>query len=163
MARRRGQSGESGAALGLLLLVVILGLMVFDKNLAILLVAGLVPTIAVAMTEKGTYASYRSQTVGMMNLVGLVPYLFATIKEPRNFESLIFDFRTWLIILGLSSVGYALLYVGPFLAAKFQEVINADKVKSINKQRQALIDSWGIEVSRQEQREEKKFISPKRK
>ena len=48
--------------------------------------------------------------------------------------------------MGSSRFGYALIYIGPHIAAIVLQGLSQDRLKQIAAQRQALIEQWGHEV-----------------
>lgn len=164
MARKNTKrSSESGIALGLLFVMIVAGLTLYNQDLAILLVVGVIPTLSIALSEKGRWRSVRSQTVGMLNLAGVFIYCMKVVNNPAEFDYIIGHPMTWIVMWGLAAFGYALLYVGPFVASKVLEMINFEKNKSLQKQKQDIIDVWGPEVAHAEEKQpEKKFIQPRR-
>lgn len=162
--RRRGNEG-TGIALGILFFMLLGAIWFLNQNIAILFVMGLLPSIILAFTGSGQWHSMRVQTVGALNLLGILPYAKQIYENPWIFDQLIMQVGTWVIIYGLAALGYMLLYVGPFVASLIIQNMNKQKINSLLKQRQNLIEEWSAEVVSEptSQADKPKFIQPKRR
>ncbi|MBL4788200.1 MAG: hypothetical protein JKY60_03855 [Kordiimonadaceae bacterium] len=144
-AKKRGSGGKtSGPAL--LFLLAVVGIGVFNTNVAILLAIGLLPTLVLAFTAKGDFKSNRILCVALANMAGVVALLGDVWSRPDAFASIVSSMSSWVIMWGGASLGYALIFVGPMIAAIVLQGLAQDRVKNINQQRQELIELWGHDV-----------------
>ncbi len=145
VVRRRRRSQEEMSGFGPLLVLAIAGLAFYSLDAAILALVGVVPTIVLGFTGKGEYRAEKLQCVGFSNFAGVIPFLPQAAS--RGWEAVILgDLITILLMFGSAAIGYALVYVGPMVAAFVQQGMNEDRLKKIAQQKQALVDLWSHEV-----------------
>ncbi len=140
--RRRPPSEASGFAP--LLLIGLTALALFSIDAAIIMVIGIVPTIVLGFTGKGEHKAERLQCVGFSNVGGVIPFIPQAMS--RGWEFMIGDIINIVLMFGSAAIGYALVYVGPMVAAFILQGLNQDRLKKIAQQRQALVDAWSHEV-----------------
>ena len=143
--RRRRKQQETGGFFPLLT-VGLIGIALFSWQVSVLFMVGLLPTIVLAITGKGEFRSQKLQCVGFSNIAGILPFAVQVWSRPRQFAEIVFDPINLVAMLGSAAIGYALLYVGPMIAAQILQVMAQDKLKQVAQQRQALIELWGPEV-----------------
>jgi len=144
--RKQGSGGQaSGPAI--LFLLALLGIGFANTNAAILLAIGLLPTLVLAFTAKGEFKSKRIACVAFANLAGVVALLGDVWSRPDAFASVVTSMSSWVVMWGGASLGYALIFVGPMIAAVILQGLSEDRIKNINQQRQELIDLWGHDVA----------------
>ncbi len=146
VAPKKGSGGE-GVAMFMLVFMVLLVLAFLRWQVAAFIAGGLLPTFVLAATGHGVWHSHRMQCVGAMNLAGTIPYAVKLWSSPMMFYTLGTEVVTWMLVWGAASVGYMLLYVGPFIASVAVQSLNKERLRVLTKQRQALIDEWGAEVA----------------
>lgn len=142
--RRRPRQEMSG--FGPLLLIGMSALALYDYNAAIIAAVGIVPTIVLGFTGKGEYKSQRLQCVAFANLGGTIPFVAESMSGRMPIERYIGDPITLVAMWGGAAIGYALIYVGPLVAAYVLQSMNQDRLKKIAQQRQGLLELWGSEV-----------------
>lgn len=143
--RRRRKSNDSNA-LGIFFVVGMGALAAVKFNAAMLILLGLLPTIVLGITGKGEYKSDKMICVALANCSGVMMMLPDVWSNTSNIEATLFNFNTWVIMWGASAIGYALIYVGPMLAALILQSLAQDRIKKINAQRQELVEMWGTDV-----------------
>lgn len=134
------------SAFGPLLVAGLIGLAIFSLSAVGVAVVGLAPTIVLSLTAKGVNKSERVQCVGFMNIAGILPFIAKVIDQPRDLMFILADPINLATMYGAAAVGYALIHVGPLVAAMLLQSFAQERVKSLNQQRQALIELWGPDV-----------------
>lgn len=144
--KRRRRKSSDGSALGILFLLGMGALSAVNFNAGMLILLGLLPTIVLGFTGKGEYKSDKMICVALANSAGVMMLLPEVWSNSASFEATLFNFNTWVIMWGASAIGYALIYVGPMLAALILQSLAQDRIKKINAQRQELVEMWGTDV-----------------
>lgn len=146
VVRRRRARQQEMSGFGPLMLIAISALALFNHHAAIITVVGIVPTIVLGFTGKGEYKAQRLQCVAFANLAGTMPFAGQAISRSLSWEMIIGDVINLVAMWGGAAIGYALIYVGPLVAAFILQAMNQDRLKKIAQQRQALIELWGSDV-----------------
>lgn len=145
VVRRKRRSSEEMSGFGPLLIIGLAGLAFYAVDAAIVALVGIVPTIVLVFTGKGVFKAERIQCVGFSNIAGVLPFLQQA--KIRGWESVILgDMVSILLMFGSAAIGYALVYVGPMVAAFVLQGMNEDRLKKIAQQKQNLVDLWSHEV-----------------
>lgn len=117
--------------------------------LCVLLVAGMLPTLAAAIVDHHR-ARYLARTVGAMNFAGLLPSGLHMWYAGTTFASLhgmIGSPFVWLQMYGAAAVGW-LLYLGAPPVARVVLDLHADDVRhKLEIRAKTLIEEWGQEAS----------------
>jgi len=143
--RRRNKRQEINPFIPLMF-VSLIAVALFSAEAAGVAVVGLAPTIVLGLTGKGVNKSEKLQCVGFMNIAGVLPFLSQVISRESDFSFIVSDPINLVAMFGAAAAGYALVYVGPMVAAIVLQSLAQERIKSINQQRQALIDLWGHDV-----------------
>lgn len=149
--RRRPQREMSGFAP--MLIVGFAGAALYSLGSAIIMALGIAPTIVLGFTGKGEFKAERLQCVGFCNLAGVLPFMYQA--KLRGWEAVVGDAINIVLMFGSAAIGYALVYVGPMVAAFVLQGLNEDRLKKIGQQRQALVDLWSHEVLGDKEEEQK--------
>ena len=145
VVRRRRRSSEEMSGFGPLLIIGVAAVAFYSIDAAIVALVGIVPTIVLGFTGKGLYKAERLQCVGFSNIAGVLPFLQQA--KMRGWEFVILgDMVSILLMFGSAAIGYALVYVGPMVAAFVLQGMNEDRLKKISQQKQNLVDLWSHEV-----------------
>ena len=143
--RRRRRSQEDMSGFGPLLIIGLAGVAFYSIDAAIVALVGIVPTIVLGFTGKGEFKAERLQCVGFSNFAGVLPFLQQA--KMRGWEFVVLgDMVSILLMFGSAAIGYALVYVGPMVAAFVLQGMNEDRLKKIAQQKQSLVDMWSHEV-----------------
>lgn len=142
--RRRRQPRQEMAGFAPLLIVGLAAMAIFNMDAAIVATVGLVPTIVLGFTGKGEFKTERLQCVGFCNFAGVLPFVPPAMS--RGWEVVFGDIINIVAMFGAAAIGYALVYVGPMVAAFVLQGLNQDRLKKIAQQRQSLVDMWSHEV-----------------
>ncbi len=145
--RKKRQSGGEGVAIVLLMVLLFMVIAFMRWQVAVLILGGMFPTFILMITGRGIWHTQRLMTVGLLNLAGIVPYALRLWDSPESFQFLASNILTWLLMWGAASLGYMLLFVGPFMASVVVQHLNKERLKKLLKIRQATIDEWGPEVA----------------
>ncbi|TNE61874.1 MAG: hypothetical protein EP335_14395 [Alphaproteobacteria bacterium] len=144
--RRRRTRGPEISGFGPLLSIALVGVSLFHWQVAVLFVVGLLPSIVLAFTGRGAYKSYKLQCVTCANLAGIMPFAAMVWAQPRAMYDVLLNPLNLLMMIGSAAIGYALVYIGPMVAAVVLQSMAQDKIKALNQQRVALLEAWGPEV-----------------
>jgi hypothetical protein len=159
---RRRRSGDSNG-LGIFFIIGLVILAFFKTDVAMLIALGLIPTIVLGFTGKGTHKTQRMMTVGLANLAGIIMLVADVWSGAVNFDQIITGADSWIIMWGSAAIGYALNYVGPMIAAIVMQGLAQDRIKNINQQKQELVELWGHEVlGNNDEKPDLGFIKPRR-
>lgn len=142
--RRRGSGGSSAS--GVFLLIGLVVLAVIKPQAAMLVAVGLLPTIVLGFTGKGTHKGQRTMCVGLTNSAGIIILLGDLWSQPGMLDDMLVNLNTWIIMWGGAAIGYALNFIGPLIASMVLQAMAQDRVKNINQQKQELLELWGHEV-----------------
>ena len=141
--RRRRQQEVSG--FGPLLIVGMALSAFYSLDASIIMAIGIVPTIVLGFTGKGEFRAEKLQCVGFSNIAGVLPFMVQA-KMRGSWDFVVGDIMNLLLMYGSAAIGYALVYVGPLVAAFILQGMNDDRLKKIAAQKQAHVDMWGHEV-----------------
>ena len=144
MRRRRPQGEMSGFMPLLVIGLVVVAL--FSWQVAVLFIVGLAPTTVLGMTGKGVYKAQKLQCVAFTNIAGILPFAGQIWAHPRDYLSIISNPINLVTMFGAAAIGYALIYVGPMVAAQVLQTMAKDRLNKIAQARQALVEAWGPDV-----------------
>lgn len=145
IARRRRRTQEM-SGFGPILFIAIGALALFKYEAALLVAAGLVPTMVLGFTGKGENKNEKLQCVSFANLTGIVTMIPDVWARPSSVYTFIGEPMNLLVMWGAAAFGYALVYVGPMLASMLLQTMAKDRLKNIAQQKQTLVELWGSEV-----------------
>lgn len=117
--------------------------------LCILLLSGLVPTMAATVVDRYR-ARYLTRAVGFMNLAGLTPLIVQLWSNGLTMET-VADILSrpvnWLTMYGAAGIGWVLFLGMPSLARVYVD-IRADQLqRDLRARADHLVEVWGEEVS----------------
>ena len=146
--KRAGRTARRGASATLAILAAVL-LAATALPLTILLLAGLIPTMAASLIDSYR-AKYLTRTVGFMNLAGLAPLvvqLWSNGHSMAGVADILARPVNWLAMYGAAGIGWVLFLGMPSLARIFVD-IRADQLQADLKARAArLVEDWGEDVT----------------
>ncbi len=142
--RRRRRPKQEISGFGPMMVVALAASALYSIDAAITLAIGVVPTIVLGFTGKGDHKSERLQCVGFCNVAGVIPFMVQA--KARGWEFVAGDIFNIVLMFGAAAIGYALVYVGPLVAAFVLQGLNEDRTKKITQQKQMLVDLWSHEV-----------------
>ncbi|MDA5193001.1 hypothetical protein [Govanella unica] len=133
-------------ALGVL--VTLIGLMCFALPTFIVFFGGMVPSW-VAFIVDDRRSPYRLNVIAACNLAGVVPYLALLWSQGHSLAyamQLLSGVYAWATMFMGAVAGFAILWVGPHLAAIFYNMDAVKQRQSLDVMRRALIEEWGPDV-----------------
>lgn len=142
--RRRRRPKQEISGFGPMMVVALAASALYSIDAAIIMSIGILPTIVLGFTAKGDHKSERLQCVGFCNVAGVIPFMVHA--KARGWEFIIGDIFNFVLMIGAAAIGYALVYVGPMVAAFVLQGLNEDRNKKIVQQKQMLVDLWSHEV-----------------
>lgn len=136
---------------GWLVILPIAGYLFFVSPYALLfLILGMSPTIVAGLTDK-RYGSCASRTVGALNFMGLLPFIFDFFQDGVDKKAIAKEITTtpsvWLFVYGAAFIGWGLIWVIPQITAAIFNVRAQNKIERIQNLQQHLVDEWGREVA----------------
>ncbi|MCJ9427594.1 hypothetical protein [Kordiimonas marina] len=143
--RRRKPTSEIGG-LAPLVVVGLIGISMFKLAVAGLLLIGLLPTFVLGITGRGEHKNYKLQCVAFANIAGVLPFVRQVWDHPRELMQTVIDPLVVVIMFGSAAIGYALIYVGPMVAAVVLQSLAQERLKTLSQQRTTLVEAWGPEV-----------------
>lgn len=126
--------------------VLLAGMLMLSPAMAVLLVAGLMPTLAILLFDLGAHKGMRLNAMFAFNLAGVLPQAQFLWREGPTIErvtSLLSDVTVWAVMYGAAFAGAAMLWLGPILAAIVVQTLNQDKAARLGKIRDGLVAEWG--------------------
>lgn len=152
-AQATANAGEAKAFKPALLLILLLPVAALMAPTAILLVAALMPTMAVRLidTSRGSYMTW---TVFGMNVVGALYFLHELWSLGDNFASLmmvISDPIGWLAAMAGAGCGWVIYLVMPMLAARVAGGQSALRMRRVQRDLAQLTEEWGPGVARKDE------------
>lgn len=128
------------------ILIAALGLAFFSWQIAVFTLVGLLPTFVFAYTGVGPWKFEKAQCLAICNIASVVPVVLPLWTSPDRFEMMITDPISIAIAFVGAGVGYALLFIGPIVAAIVLQGLSKERLSRLTKQRKDLIDQWGGEL-----------------
>lgn len=125
-----------------------LALVVLATPTMLLLMAGLCPTLFVALADRRP-GRLRSHAMAVMNLAGLAPWLVQLWHRGGSFEAargILEDPLALLSIYGAAAGALVLLWVGPWLAASALTLSRRHLGAELERAQRGLEKEWGREV-----------------
>src|SRR5579864_4588176 len=144
--RRRQSGGSAVVTLGVIVVTV---MAVAALPLCLLVVAGMLPSLAAAAVDRAP-RRYFSRTVGAMNLAGLAPGVLRLWEAGMTFAGLrqvASSPWTWLAVYGAAGLGWLLFSSAPALAGVLLDVKIDETQRRLEARAKALVEEWGDEVT----------------
>ena len=131
----------------LMVFVLMVGLVFLPTSM--LLFFGMIPSM-VAFFVSGRGYGARASTISAMNLAGCIPFVFKLWSMENDFESsfkIITNMNYMSIIYVSALFGYLIDWVMTGLMSSFLYQKGMNRMKSIKKRQELLIEQWGEGVS----------------
>lgn len=145
----KGAKGGGKKKNGLFPAFLILGIgSLFVLPASIVALAGLIPTLATAMTDKSRAHSV-TVAVGSLNLTGVVYVVIQIFQKGLRFDyamQLLQDPLNWLIMWGGAGIGLALLSLIPPIVAQVLTTISEFKLQKLKANQAEIRKMWGEDV-----------------
>ena len=129
-----------------LMVMIIAGPFMFPT--AILVMAGLIPTIVAFVVDKDSEHS-SATAVGAMNCAGLAPFvidLWLKGQTMGNAFQILANPNNWIFILGASAIGQLIVAVVPQAMATLTLAHSEIRIKTLKHNLELLNNSWGPDV-----------------
>lgn len=146
MAKKQ-KKNKGGWGLQVMLIFALISAILFMPT-TILLVFGMLPTVAAAIVDRKGGA--RAISVGSMNLCGCVPFLldlWTKSHTPAFAIELITDPRTVIVMYSAAGIGYMIDWALSGIVATIMIQRSTTRVKAIRKRQEEMIVRWGPEVT----------------
>ncbi|MCB1538500.1 MAG: hypothetical protein H6865_00240 [Rhodospirillales bacterium] len=116
----------------------------------IILVAGMMPTLAANLVDKSRQKS-RAISVGMMNFAGCLPFLLELWMgtQPNSLDAavgIIMQPKTVIIIYIMAAAGYAIESTVTGMVATLKQQQAQARLREIDRQLKALVERWDYYV-----------------
>jgi len=134
---------------GQILLIVGIILSVVFAAQSIILMIGMIPTIVLMIVDRSR-GKIKTMTVGMSNFAGCVPFMAEVYKKGNEIGYALnyaMEPRTIVVMFTAAAVGYLIHWATRGVAAGIMAQRARARLKDIEKEKQKLIERWGIEVS----------------
>lgn len=142
--------GRGGVGLGLGLgMVAFVAAVIVIPAVAALLIVGLAPTIVSWLANQSPNRRNQILTVLAFNLAGTMPYLAKVMKSSRGLDTVMEitgDVFSWLVMYGAAGVAMLILLAAPQAVALVLQMMARDRLKSIARYQDRLIEEWGEAV-----------------
>lgn len=151
-AARRDGGGRASKRAGSLLFLYLLagGLAVAFPAMAALILLGMTPAWVLLFVDIGKHKRERLHVMAVFNFAGVLPYAAALATNGADLTALsqiIGDIYSWAVMFGAAAAGAGAIWAGPVLAAAVLGVANQDRIRQIDRNRQALAQEWGADFS----------------
>lgn len=152
MARKTAVAGKTGGRGGAAAtMIIVLGtiMAVAALPLCILVVVGMLPTIAAAIADRHR-ARYLARSVAALNLAGLVApvvellHVGMSLAGVQHVLGLPF---MWLIMYGTAALGWLLDWAMPSMAGILVDLRADQMQRQLEARAKALVEAWGDEVA----------------
>lgn len=123
-------------------------LVVFIKHSFIFLIAGMLPSIVVAIVDNSR-SRFLFKTVAAFNFSGVAPYM-ADLMLRNNTASAVQEMvgtpTVWLVMYVAAAIGWMMVKLAPALIKAVMTQFSDNKVTKIETDQKKLIEEWGPEV-----------------
>lgn len=151
-AGRRKQAPPRGRGGASVFSFLVLGaMMVFAPAMTALLLVGMLPTLVILFADASPEKVSRLSAMFTFNASGVLPHAVFLWEEGLQMQVVIEqlgDIVTWTFMYGAAGAGALALWLGPVIVAGAQQIMNYDRVRQLDRSREALIAEWGEEITR---------------
>lgn len=147
MAKDKKETSKAGKGKVLLCAMALTAVAILPTT--VLFFIGMMPTIAVRLTERSKQRT-RVLTVGFMNFAACFPFWFKLVQSGHKFDvalSLIADPFNIVVMYGGALVGYLIEWGLSGVIAGMMVQRGHKRLEAIKKNQEELIERWGREVS----------------
>lgn len=148
MAEEKATKGS--AAMVILFMGVIAAAFVYRPALVMILLAGLLPTFAAWLTDSHKFRDFRVRIMFAINVAGVLPFANDVGTGDRGFEQaleIVTSLQTYMVIYGFALLGTVIVFIAPFIAAFFLNIMANSRIAIINSQQNKLIEKWGRQIT----------------
>jgi hypothetical protein len=129
--------------------VALIGVLLSALPLCLVLVPGMMPTLAVMLIDRRR-PRYLTYAVGIMNSAGVLPFLIVLMLgglTMRAAAHMLSDPFTWLVMYGAAAAGWCVSLVTPSLARISIEIKASQHRRTLEALSRAMREEWGEEVA----------------
>lgn len=116
---------------------------------AMLVLGGLLPTIAAGMTDRSLHR-FRTKAIFALNFSGLAPSL-AKILQQGNVDKVAQDMMgdsvVWLTVYGAAALGWCIVWLAPLTAHHLLAIYAQIKVEQLDDVQKKYVEEWGNDVT----------------
>ncbi len=148
-SKRKAGGSKARKGSGKFLLVPVILMSAIFLSTTFLLLIGMLPTIVAYFVDPSRKKT-RSVTIGAVNLAGCTPFLLDLWFNGGSFDrsiNIISDPMAIVIMYSAAAAGYLIEWALSSTVSGFLYQKGIARTKTIEKEKQALIDRWGEEVS----------------
>lgn len=128
-----------------------------SKNAFFFFLFAMLPSITAFLLDKGHHKC-ASATVCTFNLIGVLPSLhklFASTSASLYFgtnafggkvSSIIYDYQTWFVVYGITTLGSILYLIIPLLFGKMYVTHANKKIEVLQSKKKDIVDEWKINL-----------------
>jgi len=131
----------------LVIFLILLGVVFHSQS--IILLIGMIPTVVLFCVDR-TKGKIKTLTVGMINFAGCTPFMAEVYKKGNEFGhaiNYVMEPRTIVVIFAAAAIGYLVHWGTRGIASGIMAQRAKARLKEIDKEKQKLIERWGIEVT----------------
>lgn len=146
--KKKGKSDKLGFKARMMMVFAITIALIFLPT-SMLLFFGMIPSM-VAFFASGRGVGARASTITAMNMAGCIPFVFKLWATGNDFEAsfeIITNMRYMSIIYLSAAFGYMIDWVMTGLMSSFLYQKGVNRMKTIKKRQEVLIEHWGQGVS----------------
>jgi len=143
--------GKKGGKIGVILGMVVIIPVVFFTMMptALLLTAGLLPTLIVLITDNDKQKS-AAIAIGSLNCAGVTPFIIDLWMKGQTMQNafhILTSSSTWLVMLGAAGVGQLIVIAVPPVLAGFTVAKHEARLKVLKSNLESLKTAWGPDVA----------------
>ncbi len=140
---------KSSAVMALMLTGFIGAAFVYRPALVMVMMAGLIPTFAAWLTDAHKLRDLRVRIIFAFNVAGILPYADEVGSGDSGFNQaieLVTNLETYMVIYSFAAMGSFVVFIAPFVAAFFLQIMANSRIAVINSQQNSLLDKWGNQL-----------------
>ena len=146
---RKGRGKGSGGSKNIMTIVLLIPVIAVLLPTCLILAVNMVPTVVAYFVDR-TREKYLAITVGLLNLCGTLPAEAALWRSGQAYDvgmDIATDPYYWMLAYGSAGTGWAIYLMIPVILANYYGVTASARLHSLRRRQQALIETWGEEVS----------------
>ena len=148
-------AASSAATRTIIFVIVAIGAVLFLPSM-MLLVVGMIPTLAAMLTDRRR-EKYATLCVGCMNFTGVLPFMVELWTRDHSYDhafAIMASPFTWLVMFGAAAIGWAIYFVAPGIVGMFIAMRADQRVQRLRRRQRDLVEEWGPGVAGSSDQEE---------
>lgn len=144
-----GQTPKAGLASSIILMQMMVAglLMIFAIDAGVIYLLGMIPTMAMALQKPAPYLRSKVRIVLFCNMATVIPWVKHLLVTNESVSDVVAQISPWIIMFSGAAAGYAVITIGPMIAAAVIQTMAGERLRNLAKQRQKLIEEWGPDVA----------------